>query len=67
MEVTIGYWAIPAAITLVAMTWAIVWGNREMGSSSGYGSIGAGMGAALILLLAVIVSLIAWMIYGFAT
>ena len=40
MEVTIGYWAIPAAITLVSMTWAIVWGNREMGSSSGYGSWG---------------------------
>ncbi len=60
--ITLGWWLVPTAVTVIALTWVTVWQSRQP-QSSGYGSIGAGLGEALMLLLAVVVSAFAWIVY----
>lgn len=60
MSIAIGWWAIPAFVTIAALYVAF----REQPASSGndYGA-GAVIGAMFIM-LALIVSLIAWLIWA---
>lgn len=60
MEITVGWWAVPAFITIAAVFIAV----REAPVSSGrdYGA-GAFIGLAMMM-AALIVSLIAWLIWA---
>lgn len=60
MTVTIGWWAIPAAITLAV----IVCGLLPRAAPRGYTSVGDSIVGALFLLLGIIISLIAWLIWA---
>lgn len=59
MSVTIGWWAIPAAITIASVVWAL-WPQR----TKGYGSDIVG---AIGLMGAIILSLASWLIWSLLT
>lgn len=65
MTITIGlgWWMIPAAITLAAFLWAR-WADRSNHQGCyGYAAIGAAMGSLVVYSLALAVSLAAWLVY----
>jgi hypothetical protein len=62
--VLIGWWLAPCLVTVAASTWAGWAGDHS--SSSGYGNIGKGLGNALIFGVALVASLIAWLIWALA-
>lgn len=62
--VMLGWWLLPAFITATSFTWAWLAGDHS--SSSGYGHIGKGLGNALIFAVALVASLIAWLIWAIA-
>lgn len=59
---TLGWWLAPFAVTLIAFGWFWIWAANDP-PSSGYGNIGRGLGQALFLLAAIVVSLVAWLVY----
>lgn len=67
IEIQFGWWLIPAAITIAAMFYAAI-RNAQENPHGNYGTYGVG---AIFTLLAygsaVIVSLIAWLIWSLAT
>lgn len=63
--VTLGWWVLPAAVTLIAFGWYGAWEDRQPPPSD-YGAIGDGLARMLLLALALIASLIAWLIYFIA-
>lgn len=65
MNIPIGLWLYPAVITAASFFWA--WRNEDRKPSSDYGNIGKGIGNAMIYGLALIVSLMAWLIWALAT
>lgn len=67
MTVTIGFgwWLAPLAITLAALVWHR-WVHRDDTHSFGYGGIGNAFGQLLTFSVALIVSLIAWLIWALA-
>ncbi len=66
MIIEIGWWALPAAISLIAFGWFWIWFANDP-PSSGYGNIGRGLGQGLFLLCAIIVTLVAWLVYFVVT
>ncbi|TGT90896.1 MULTISPECIES: hypothetical protein [unclassified Mesorhizobium] len=62
MTVTISWWVLPLTTTIVAFAWAL-W-NGDYRPATGYGSIGKGMANAFLLAVALIASLIAWLIWA---
>jgi len=61
MTITIGWWAVPLAITVISFVLAGSYSPRSSGY--GYGDITG----AFFVLGAIIVSLIAWLIWAVAT
>jgi hypothetical protein len=61
MEVTIGWWAIPAAITLIGFTWLLC---QPAGQNSGYG---VDLTPLLAFGAVIIIVLFSWMVYGLLT
>lgn len=57
MTLTLAWWAIPAAITLVSLLWAFFW------PADGGGYLG-GITALFNVVIALVVSLLAWAIAG---
>jgi hypothetical protein len=57
MTITLSWWAIPLAITLAAFWWALF---RETTGSD----LGAAIDSAFGLVVALIVSLVAWLVYA---
>ena len=60
MTITFGWWAIPAVITAVAMTWALM-GDYAPRGDYDFGTPVIGL---LKLGAAVIVSLLAWLVWS---
>lgn len=63
MSVTIGSWGIPALVTVIAFGWVIIAGIRAP-ASSGYASIGDGIVMAFYVAAAIVLSLVAWLIWA---
>lgn len=63
MDIHIGTWAFPALITLLSVALALYAGRND-GKAHGYAAVGAGVVALLLLLAAIIVSLIAWLVWA---
>ena len=63
--IAFGWWLIPFSVTLAAFAWHswVHWGEQ---SSGGYGAIGYAFGWAVTVAAALIVSLVAWLIYFIA-
>lgn len=62
MSVTIGWWAVPAIITLVAIGGPLL----PDPAPRGYSDIGTGIVGVFQLLIGVVVSLVAWLIWALA-
>lgn len=68
MTLTIGFgwWLLPTAVTIIAVVVALYM-SREDGSHGDYASIGNAFVALVIYCVAIIVSLIAWLIWAVLT
>lgn len=66
MTITIGSWLIPAALTTLFLGGWWAWSAAQP-SSGGYGAIGAGLIDAIALLGAIILTLIAWLVWALAS
>tara|TARA_Y100001933_G_C18936421_1_gene537598 strand:- start:202 stop:408 length:207 start_codon:yes stop_codon:yes gene_type:complete len=64
--VDFGWWLLPLAITLAAFGRLWVW-SAQQPPSSGYGAIGTVMAHAFLFAIALIVSLVAWLVYAIFT
>lgn len=64
INIAFGWWVIPAAITLIALIFATWRSDRSY--SRGLGAVGQAMANAFILLIAIVISLIAWLIWSLA-
>lgn len=67
MTITLGWWIAPLVMTVLVFAWRAYMHKDDGPSFGGYSAIGAGIGAALTLLAAVVVSLIAWLIWALLT
>jgi len=65
VSIFLGWWLVPAIFTIGAFTWA--WWAGDRSPSSGYGNIGKGLANALVLAVALIASLMAWLVWAVAT
>lgn len=65
MSITIGWWGIPLAITIISFVWAELKVRNEP-RGGGY-DFGRGITALMSGGAAVVVSLVAWLIYALAT
>lgn len=65
MSITIplGWWLLPAAITVAAIIWQW-WVHKDDRPSGDYGQIGDAMGHLVTGMVAVIVSLLAWLAWA---
>jgi len=59
IEITFGWWLVPAALTAAIWTWAFVANSDNRGS--GYGADIAGM---IVFGVAIIVSLFVWLVWA---
>jgi hypothetical protein len=66
-EITFGWWLAPLTITLMTFVWHWWMHKDEIDPGSVYGVIGRGLGEALTLLVAAVVSLLAWLIWAVLT
>lgn len=64
--ITMGWWLVPLAITVATFGGFAVWSISQP-PASGYDSIGAGIAAAMVFLLATVVSLVAWLVWAVLT
>ena len=60
MTITIGWWALPLVFTLSAFAWAL---SRETTGSD----LGAAIDSGFGFVVALIVSLVAWLVYALLT
>lgn len=64
-SIFIGWWILPLTITIAAFSWS-TW-QQDRSPAYDYGRIGQGIGNAVLHGLALIVSLIAWLIWAVLT
>lgn len=64
INIAFGWWVIPAAVT--AITLLIATWRSDRNYSHGLGAVGQAMANAFILLVAIVVSLVAWLIWSLA-
>lgn len=63
ISLSLGWWLAPLAVTIIAFAWHfLLWANQP--PPSGYGAIGDGIAATASFLLALVVSLVAWLIWA---
>lgn len=60
MTITLGWWTLPLAVSLVPWAWAC-WPRPR---SYGYGAIGDGLAGALRGCAAIIITLAAWLVWA---
>lgn len=60
MTIIIGWWAIPAIITVFSFGWVFATGANDT-------SLGGAIASSIMLLIACIISLIAWLIWAVLT
>ena len=65
IHIEFGWWLIPTAITATCLI--IAFWRSDRSSSQGLGAVGQAMANAFILLVAIVVSLIAWLFWSLAT
>ena len=67
MAVTVlfGWWTLPFGATIAAFLWA--WVLSDKSPSSDYGNIGKALGNLILYGVAIIFSLIAWLIWAVLT
>jgi hypothetical protein len=63
LTIEFGWWLAPALVTVAAFGWYAIWSIQQP-ASSGYGAIGDGLAHALLLSIAIIASLVAWLIWA---
>ena len=61
MTITIGWWALPALLTVAALVWSMASPSRS--NPYGYGDIGG----AIVALFVIIGLLVAWLIWAVLT
>lgn len=61
VTITLGWWAIPAAMTIALVVWAFF---PVRTNSTGYGRIGEAMVQVIYLMFGAILCLIAWLIWA---
>jgi len=64
-EIKLGWWLVPVAVTLATLIWQW-WVHKDDPPSYGYGSVGSALGQCLTLAAAIIVSLVAWLVWALA-
>lgn len=64
INIALGWWVIPAAVTAIALLIAAWRSDRSY--SHGLGAVGQAMANAFIFLIAIVISLIAWLIWSLA-
>lgn len=64
MMITLGWWIIPLAITAAALAWALPMRSSEKGDGSMFGTIHYAVAASFRTLIAMIISLGAWLIWS---
>jgi hypothetical protein len=57
-----GWWLLPLAITIAAFAWDW-WVHKDEVQADGYSVIGQSMGHAITFLMALVISLMAWLAY----
>lgn len=67
VSVTIGWWLIPFLVGLVAFTWAFPRRNSERSDGSLFGDMSYVLGFTLRSLLALVVSLVALLVWALIT
>lgn len=67
MQVEIGLWAVPLAVTVIGYWVSDRWANKKWSRGGDYSSIGNAAVALVSFGVWLIVSLIAWLIYALAT
>jgi hypothetical protein len=63
--VSFGWWLAPALVTALAFAWSYT--KQDRSPAYDYGRIGQGIGNAVLHGMALIVSLIAWLIWAVLT
>lgn len=63
--IPIGWWVVPLAVTVAAFSIAIA--KSDDRPTGDYGRIGQGIGNAMLQGVALIVSLVAWLVWAIAT
>jgi len=63
VKIELGWWLLPAAVTLLTFGRYLLW-ERAQPPSSGYGRIGDSLVSALFILGAAVVSLLSWLIWA---
>jgi len=66
MDLHIGTWIFPLAVTIGTVGWSL-FSYREAGSGYGYPNIGSGVISLLFFLGAIIVSLLSWLVWAILT
>jgi hypothetical protein len=71
-SISLGWWLLPAVITAIAFAWAGALGRRQCSSSPkggdyNFSTLFDGIFCGFVLLVATVVSLIAWLVYALAT
>lgn len=63
--IPIGWWVLPLAVT--ALSFGIATAKADTKPTGDYGRIGQGIGNAMLQGVALIVSLLAWLVWAIAT
>lgn len=66
-QFTIGWWMIPVAMTVVSLSWAIPMRKDERPDGSMFSGFSYAFGGGFRILFAVIISLVAWLIWALLT
>lgn len=71
-SISLGWWLLPALITTLSFAWAVMLGRRQCASSPrggdyNFAPLFDGIFCIIMLLLAAVASLIAWLVYALAT
>lgn len=64
ISIELGWWLVPAFVTLIALLVAAWRSDRSY--THGLGAVGQAMANAFIYLVAIVVSLVAWLIWSLA-
>lgn len=64
VTVALGWWLLPLALTVLSLAWAIPMRADELPTGSMFDGLGYVIGGALRVSAAIILSLIAWLIWA---
>lgn len=67
VTLTLGWWIVPLAITVGSLAWAIPMRQSERPDGSMFSGLGYAIGGTLRVAGAIIVSLVAWLVWSLVT